>query len=107
MIVSMINFKPGDIVLLDVPFTGGAQTKRRPALVALDTGDADIVVVRITSQARQDEFDVDLIDWRGAGLIAPSIVRVHKIATLEKNLVARTLGHITRPDRDVVAIRLV
>ena len=102
----MTIYKPGDLVLLDFPFTSGEQTKRRPALVLLDDGGADVVVARVTSQSRQDTFDVELTDWRGAGLILPSVARLHKIATLEKTLVVRTLGGLQSADRQAVATKL-
>jgi mRNA interferase MazF len=41
----MINYQPGDLVLVAFPFTGGG-SKVRPALVLLDTGDDDILVAR-------------------------------------------------------------
>ena len=78
----MKNYRQGEIVLLAFPFVGGTGTKRRPALVLLDTGNADIVVARITSQAARSSFDVELTEWQADGLLLPSIVRLHKVATL-------------------------
>jgi len=94
----MKRYQPGELVLLLFPFTGTQGTKRRPALVLLDTGDADIVVARVTSQARQSPYDVEVTDWRGAGLRLQSIVRLHKLATLEKASVDRSLGTLTAAD---------
>ena len=99
----MTDYKPGDIVLVEFPFASGEQTKRRPALVILDAGDADVVVARVTSQSRLDEFDVELEDWHGAGLMLSSIVRLHKLATLEKKLVARRLGSLQPADHQIIA----
>ena len=50
-------------------------------MVIVDTGDADILVARVTTQSGQSDHDVPIEDWRGAGLLAPSIVRLHKLAT--------------------------
>ncbi len=94
----MPTYKPGDVVLLDFPFVSGASTKRRPALVLLDIGDADIVAARVTSQAAHDSFDVELSDWKAAGLMLPSIVRIHKLATLEKALIVRGIGALSNND---------
>jgi len=44
----MTSFAAGDIVLLKFPFTDAAGSKRRPALVLLDTGDEDVMVARVT-----------------------------------------------------------
>ena len=100
----MTNYEPGDIVLVDFPFSGSEQTRRRPALVLLDSGDADVLVARVTSQLRQDMFDVELADWRADGLLLPSVVRLHKLATIEKTLVTRRLGTLQSIDHQAVAI---
>jgi len=99
----MTTYKPGDIVLINFPFVSGNETRRRPALVLLDTGDADVVVARVTSQPRSDTQDIEITDWRAAGLLLPSIVRLHKLATLEKRLIRRTLGNLSPTDRQMVA----
>jgi mRNA interferase MazF len=102
----MTSYNPGDVVLVNFPFAGEEQAKRRPALVLLDTGDADIVVARITSQPRQAELDVEITDWHGAGLLLSSITRLHKLATLEKSLIGRTLGKLQPADHQAVVALL-
>lgn len=87
-----LNF--GDIVLLKFPFTDGKTFKRRPALIVNEFNDGDIVVCRITSQIYNTDYDIFIDDWEGSGLKLPSVIRVHKIATLEKNLVEFVLGQI-------------
>jgi len=99
----MTRYKPGDIVLLDFPFTDGSEARRRPALILLDTGDDDVLVARVTSQSRTDTFDVEITNWRNAGLLLPSIARLHKLATIEKALIVRTLGKLHITDRTTVA----
>jgi len=103
----MASFSAGEVVLLVFPFTDGGTAKRRPALVLLDTGDSDVVVVRITSQTGTTAADVALDGWRRAGLLIPSTVRLHKVATLQKSLVERKLGRLDARDwsRVVVALR--
>jgi mRNA interferase MazF len=85
------------------PFSGGGQAKRRPALVVLDAGDADVVVARVTTRRYQTSFDVDIANWQRAGLLAPSVVRVHKLATLDRRLVEMRLGRLSAADRARVA----
>jgi len=100
------EYRSGEIVLLSFPFADTAGAKRRPALVILDTGDEDIIVARVTSQAAQTPFDVELAEWQKAGLLLPSVVRVHKVATLEKRLVERRLGALTSGDWAQVRARI-
>jgi mRNA interferase MazF len=95
----MTNYNPGDLVLISFPFAGRTQAKSRPALVILDTGNADVVVARVTTQLYQTPYDVPIKDWQGAGLLAPSVVRLHKLATLEKALITRHLGSLQAEDR--------
>ena len=83
---------------MTLQFTAGTGAKRRPTLVLLDTGDADMIVAPITSRAGRSAFDVALSDWQQAGLLIASVVRVHKPTTAEKRLVERTLGALTASD---------
>ncbi len=84
----------GEIVLLKFPFTDGQTLKRRPALVINEFSDGDIIVCRITSQIYNSMFDIYVDSWEKCGLKLPSVIRIHKVATLEKNLVELIMGKI-------------
>jgi len=105
----MSSYAAGDIVLLEFPFTDTSGSKRRPALVLLDTGDDDIVVARVTGQLTATPEDVVLDEWQQAGLLLPSVVRLHKVATLQRRLVDKRLGRLTPGDwsRVILALRQV
>jgi len=60
----------------------------------------------VTSQVAQTAFDVELMEWEQAGLLLPSVVRVHKVATLEKRLVERRLGALTPSDWAQVRVKI-
>jgi mRNA interferase MazF len=92
----------GDIVLLKFPFTDGTTFKRRPALIINDFDDGDLIVCRITSQIYKTKNDIYIDDWEKTGLKLPSVIRVHKIATLEKDLVECIMGKIENPTREKV-----
>ncbi len=85
---SMTNYQIGDL---------------RPALVILDTGDADVLLARVTTHSHGSPFDVPISAWKQAGLLAPSIVRLHKLATLAKSRVHKHLGSLEAVDRQAVA----
>jgi mRNA interferase MazF len=89
--------------LVAFPHTGGAQGPTRPALVILDAGDADVVLARVTTRAPTTPYDVKVVDWQSAGLLAPSTVRLHKLASLEKRLVQRRVGSLEPADRAQVS----
>ena len=96
------SYRFGEILLLDFPYTDGLGEGRRPALVLLDTGDADVVISRVTSQPARDQHDIEVNDLGPAGLRLQSIVRLHKLATLQKRLVQRRLGSLSEVDRNRV-----
>jgi mRNA interferase MazF len=91
----MTTFNPGAVVLIDFPHTDGAQGKPRPALVILDTGDADVMLARITTQQQSAIYDVPISDWQPAGLRSPSTVRVHKLVTQHKAKVRNVIGALS------------
>jgi mRNA interferase MazF len=100
---STTNYQAGDVVLIDFPFTTGSQSKLRPALVLLDAGDPDILIARITTQSDSTPYDVSFTDWRLAGLLAPSTVRLHKLVTAAKIRVNRVLGRLEPADHQKVS----
>ena len=90
----MDKIETGTIVLLKFPFTDGIMYKRRPALVLKDFEDGDLLVCRITSKIYKSKFDIYLDDWVNFGLKLPSVIRVHKMATLEKGMIETIMGQI-------------
>lgn len=87
-----LNF--GDIVLLKFPFTDNKTFKKRPALIINDFEDGDIIVCRITSQIYNTKNDLFVDEWEKFGLKLSSVIRVHKLATLDKNMVETKLGKV-------------
>ncbi len=98
--MAKLNF--GDIALLKFPFTDGKTFKRRPALIINDYNDGDIIVCRITSQIHKTKNDIYVVDWEKSGLKLPSEIRVHKIATLEKDMVELIMGQLDTLTKDKV-----
>ena len=84
-------------------FSDGQGVKRRPVLVVHDFGDDDLLVVPITSQRVRTAADLVLSDWQSAGLKLPSVVRIEKLATIEKSCVARKLGAL--PPAELVRVK--
>src|SRR6266849_3450621 len=101
-----MRFEAGDLVLLMFPFTEPTGGRQRPALVLLDTGDDDLLVARVTTQGRTSRFDCAIQNWSAAGLLAPSTVRLHKLATVEKRLVRRKLGRVHESDWSTIRLLL-
>src|SRR5438128_2052730 len=100
---AVTNYSPGDVLLADLPFSTGRKSKVRPCMVVLDVGDDDVVLARVTSQPVSTPFDILLSDWQLIGLLGPSTVRLHKLATVHKSLVIKPIGPLPRADRQAVA----
>ena len=90
----MANYKFGEIVLIKFPFSNNLTFKKRPAIIIKDTNDGDVIVCRVTSKINNTIYDIELIDWLKFGLKLPSVVRVHKIASLEKSMIDQKLGDV-------------
>ena len=95
----MTTYEFGDVVLVNFPQSGTSVRKRRPALVILDIGDADVVLAPITTRERLGRGDHTLRDWSESGLLRASWVRLAKVACLEKRDITRRLGRLTAHDR--------
>ena len=99
-----LNF--GDIVLLKFPFTDGKTYKRRPALIINDFNDGDVIVCRVTSQIYNTQNDIFIDNWENCGLKLPSVIRVHKLATLDKDIVENVMGKIDNSAKEKVKLIL-
>jgi mRNA interferase MazF len=94
--------KKGDVVLIKFPFTDLTGSKLRPALVLFESGD-DVVVSFITSVLTERfSGDVKVIKSEQNGLKKDSILRLVKLATLSKSLIAGKLGIFSQDDLKAV-----
>jgi mRNA interferase MazF len=93
-----MRYAQADILLVSLAFSSQTGIKRRPVMVAYDSGDDDILVAPISSHGGRTSFDVTVAQWQSSGLRLPSVVRVDKLATVEKSAVIRPLGRIVPSD---------
>ena len=97
----------GDIVLVPFPFTDQSATKRRPAVVvssgSYHRSRADLIIMAVTSQVRPAGVigEVQVKDWKSAGLIKPSVIKP-VIATIEASLVIRRLGQLKKEEQETL-----
>ena len=96
--------KPGDIVLVAFPRTDLLRGKLRPALVlALMPGrHEDVLLAMISSKTHQfvvgfDEFiNEDDPEFATSGLKTASVIRLSRLATVERRLIVAKLGEIEK-----------
>jgi len=99
----MTIYSKGEIVLGEFPFSSGTASKVRPFLILVDTGDADVLVARMTGNRAIVPFDISILDWRGANLYSPATIRLHKLNTIEKQKILRRIGALQSTDYQRVA----
>ncbi len=86
--------RKGDVVLIPFPFTDLTGSKKRPALTLLSSS-LDVTVSFISTQLHwQEPTDLLLQPNATNGLKKPSLIRIGKIATIDKTLVIGRLGSI-------------
>ncbi len=88
--------KKGDIVLIPFPFSDLSGSKKRPAIVLIDYDD-DVTICFITTQLKwQSNFDVIVHPSKINGLKKTSLIRLNKIATIDKKLIIGILGNLEK-----------
>jgi mRNA interferase MazF len=104
------RFDAFDIVVVPFPYADRLAEKRRPALVISNRKLAAhglIWVAMITSADNESwSSDVAVTDFKRAGLPAPSVVRVAKIACIEPGRIDRRIGRLAKADARLVGQRL-
>lgn len=99
----MTIYNRGDVVLVEIAFSGAPGSKRRPAVVlsveAFNNAGIKLIVAAITSNISPPfrPGDTLLRDWSAAGLVKASAVR-GVLATVDKSEVARVLGALSAGD---------
>ncbi len=94
--------QPGDIILIPFPFTDLSGNKVRPALVLVVTA-LDITLSFVTTQLQwQEPTDVLMNPSPLNGLKKPSLIRLSKLATIDKKLANGKLGELSALDLSAV-----
>ena len=95
------QFDRGEIILALVPYTDLSASSTRPALIVSDGSiGKDIIIAAISSVVRTaaNPFDV-LVDsshpeFSITGLKVSSVVRLHRLTTIDHSIVMRRLGRL-------------
>lgn len=96
----------GDIILIPFPFTDLSGNKLRPAIV-LFSNEYDVTISFITTQIKWKEpTDIDLIPALQNGIKRPSIIRLSKIATVDRSLIVGKLGELQIQEIQELNIKL-
>ena len=98
----MMQCKWGDVVIVEMPFSEGKGTKKRPALVISSDeyhkSRQEVVITAITTNLdRVLVGDTKLDEWQKAGLKYPSLV-AGIIQTVKRSLIIHKVGSLTQKD---------
>lgn len=107
---STTTYRHGQVVVVNVPYTGQGGSKPRPALVVSVEGFhrklPDVIICPISSQPRfyrkPGPGDHPLEHWKAVGLRHASTVRISNLMAVEKKLIKRTLGTLHAEDLEQV-----
>ncbi|HEX3870617.1 MAG TPA: type II toxin-antitoxin system PemK/MazF family toxin [Pirellulales bacterium] len=98
--------KRGDVVIVDFPFTSGAQSKIRPALVVQNDRDnrklSKTIVVMITGNLRRKGESTHMLVDPGdpaaasSGLHGPSLVSCVNVYTIDQASVKQIIGNLSQ-----------
>jgi mRNA interferase MazF len=100
------------IVLVPFPFDDFSETKLRPALcLTNEIGKfRHIIIAFISSNIPDELLNSDLVikkgsrEWESTGLAVDSVIRLHKVVTIPKNLLMRKLGSINKSvEKEVIS----
>ena len=88
----------GYIILIPFPFTDLSGNKLRPAVVLI-VSDYDLTGCFITAQLKWKEAtDIEILPSALNGIKKPSLIRLSKIATLDKTLALGKLGELRQTE---------
>lgn len=102
----MTVYRRGEVVLVGFVFSDESGWRIRPTVVissaAYHRARQEVVVAAITSNIKRVLFgDHVVADWKGAGLLFPSVV-TGIIRTIKRSMIYRRLGSLPKSDLEAV-----
>ena len=102
----MTGYSRGDVVLVSFVFSDETGERRRPAVIvsseAYHRSHQEAIIAAITSRTDRILAGDHLIaDWRGAGLLFPSVA-TGVIRTIKRGMITRRLGIMPKADMEAM-----
>ncbi len=95
-----------DIILIPFPFTNLSDSKIRPCLVLLEA-EFDVTVSFITTQTGwNDSHTIAIKPTATNGLKKESLLRLNKLATIDKELIIGKIGALDNQEKSTVNQKL-
>ncbi len=106
-----MTYKPGDIILVNFPFTDLLSSKLRPAIVVTVKGE-DVIILgifsRIPEKIQESYFVIDENSeyFIKTGLKKKSIIKTEKIAVIHNSIIRKLLGSLPEDIFNMVRTKL-
>lgn len=94
----MSKFFRGDVYFALYPYDDDLDKNKPRPVIVLDEEKLEVLVVKVTSQEKKDNDDLDIIYWKEAGLNKPSVARVSKTITIAEKDMIHFIGKIHDDD---------
>lgn len=91
------KYNVGEVWWTHFPFEEINDEKHRPAII-IDDETIAILAMYVTSQDKNNPFNVEITDWREAGLVVPSWARIDKIVKMAEWRMDRKIGDLSQRD---------
>ncbi|MDE3058917.1 MAG: type II toxin-antitoxin system PemK/MazF family toxin [Bacteroidota bacterium] len=107
--------KRGTIILTPFPFTDLSGHKGRPALIiSSDSRQGSVVIIAFLSSVynQKNLFPTDIVlttdhsDFSSSGLKTDSVLKIDKLATIDKKIIIGELGALTKKTMEAVIQKL-
>lgn len=93
----MGKYNIGEVWWTHFPFDDADDEKHRPAIV-IDDNTIAVLTMYVTSKKKNYPFDIEITDWKEAGLIVPSWARIDKIISIAEWRMGSKIGELTQRD---------
>lgn len=96
----MNKVEPWGVYTAEFPYVESAGSKLRPVVVVSHAQSKHklVVMLPVSSRIKAESVDVVLHHWKEAGLLKPSVVRVHRLTTLRQPKLDAKLGNLSLDD---------
>lgn len=79
----MEKYNVGEIWWTNFPFEDSNRMKHRPAIV-IDDNRIAVLAMYVTSQDKDNPYNIEITDWEKAGLKRPSWARIDRIINIDE-----------------------
>jgi len=91
-----VDYKKGDVVIFQFPFSEGEKVKKRPSLVVAELKGNSVILCQITGQPRLDPNILELkgSEFQSGGISRDSYIRPSILFTINKSRINYKAGKL-------------